>query len=72
TGRTHQIRAHFEYIKYPLVGDSLYGVRNDQIYRLGQLLHAKELTLVHPRTKKVLTFTCPLPNYFQEILDKLE
>ncbi|MFA5481490.1 MAG: RluA family pseudouridine synthase, partial [Bacilli bacterium] len=45
TGRTHQIRAHFEYIKYPLVGDSLYGVRNDQIYRLGQLLHAKELTL---------------------------
>ncbi len=71
TGRTHQIRVHFEYIKHPLVGDLLYGRKNDSIYQGGQLLHAKELTLIHPRTESVNTFTTPLPSYFKEILENL-
>lgn len=68
TGRTHQIRVHFEYIKHPLVGDLLYGRKNDSIYQGGQLLHAKELKLVHPRTKEAKTFSCDIPTYFKEII----
>lgn len=71
TGRTHQIRVHFEYIRHPLVGDSLYGSKSDGIFKGGQLLHAKELTLIHPRSKKLMTFTCPLPDYFKDVLKNL-
>lgn len=71
TGRTHQIRVHFEYIRHPLVGDPLYGKKHDAIYQGGQLLHAKELSLIHPTTGKVMTFTCPLPSYFEEVLKNL-
>lgn len=71
TGRTHQIRVHFEYIRHPVVGDPLYGKKNDAIYQGGQLLHAKELTLVHPTTGKTMTFTCPLPAYFEDVLKTL-
>lgn len=71
TGRTHQIRVHFEYIRHPLVGDPLYGKKKDALYQGGQLLHAKALTLVHPRTKEIMTFMCPFPLYFKEMLDQL-
>ena len=71
TGRTHQIRVHFEYIRHPLVGDPLYGKKKDALYQGGQLLHAKALTLIHPRTKEVKTFACALPAYFEEILKNL-
>lgn len=71
TGRTHQIRVHFEYIRHPVVGDPLYGKKNDAIYQGGQLLHAKELTLVHPTKGKTMTFTCPLPTYFEDVLKTL-
>ncbi|NCA95447.1 MAG: RNA pseudouridine synthase, partial [Methanomicrobia archaeon] len=71
TGRTHQIRAHFEYIRHPVVGDPLYGKKHDAIHQGGQLLHAKELSLVHPTTGKVMTFTCPVPSYFEEVLKNL-
>ncbi len=72
TGRTHQIRVHFEYIKHPLVGDLLYGRKNDSIYQGGQLLHAKELKLVHPRTKDIETFSCPMPQYFKDVIAELK
>lgn len=72
TGRTHQIRVHFEYIRHPMVGDSLYGKKADSIYKGGQLLHAKELTLIHPTSKKRMTFSAPLPKYFENVLKTLE
>ena len=71
TGRTHQIRVHFEYIKHPLVGDPLYKKKKDAIYEGGQLLHAKELTLFHPGTHKEITFTCAIPEYFKKVLEQL-
>jgi 23S rRNA pseudouridine1911/1915/1917 synthase len=56
---------------HPCVADTVYGFKK-QKYRLdGQLLHAAELSLTHPRTKERMTFTAPLPADFQEILDKL-
>lgn len=71
TGRTHQIRVHFEYIKHPLVGDPLYGKKNDPIYQGGQLLHAKELFFIHPSTHREMKFTSPIPQHFNELLENL-
>ncbi len=72
TGRTHQIRVHLSYIKHPLVGDTTYGPKK-QLYGLdGQLLHAKTLGFVHPRTGEYMEFNSELPEYFTEVLEKLE
>lgn len=71
TGRTHQIRVHMEYIKHPVIGDPVYGSGNKSIYDKGQLLHAYRLTLIHPTTKKEVSFEAPLPEYFQNVLDSL-
>lgn len=69
TGRTHQIRVHMQYIKHPIVGDPVYGYRKQGIKANGQILHAYQLTFVHPRTKEEMTFTCPLDN---ECLNAIE
>ncbi|MFA6755182.1 MAG: RluA family pseudouridine synthase [Bacilli bacterium] len=71
TGRTHQIRVHMEYINHPVVGDPLYGENNCFLYNKGQLLHAYKLTFIHPTTKKEVSFECPLPKYFKDIIDNL-
>ena len=71
TGRTHQIRVHMEYIDHPVIGDPLYGKGNRKLYNGGQLLHAYELTLTHPRTGEGMTFEAPLPKHFVEILEHL-
>ena len=72
TGRTHQIRVHLSYIKHPLVGDTTYGPKK-QLYGLdGQLLHAKTLGFVHPRTGEYMEFHSELPDYFTETLDRIE
>lgn len=72
TGRTHQIRVHLSYIKHPLVGDVTYGPKK-QLYGLeGQLLHAKTLGFMHPRTGEYMEFQSDLPDYFMEVLAKLE
>ena len=71
TGRTHQIRVHFAYIKHPVVGDPLYGSGKKHFNLDSQALHAHLLGFNHPRTGKYLEFTSPLPEYFQEILVSL-
>ena len=70
TGRTHQIRVHLAYIKYPVVGDPVYG-RKESIALNGQLLHAHKLSLIHPTSGKRLTFEAPLPPYFEAVLQQL-
>ncbi len=71
TGRTHQIRVHMKYIGHPLAGDPLYGPRKT-LPGHGQYLHARLLGFKHPRTGKQMTFTAPLPDYFRQMLDKLD
>ena len=68
TGRTHQIRVHMKYINHPIVNDPVY---NKNIYGdFGQMLHAKEIEFIHPKTKEVMKFTCDAPKEFYEILEK--
>lgn len=78
TGRTHQIRVHFQYLGYPLVGDDTYGHR--QNIRLAdltgytaprQMLHAGRLTFTHPRSGKRIRFEAPLPPDFLDALSAL-
>ncbi len=71
TGRTHQIRVHMKYIGHPLAGDPLYGPRKT-LSGNGQYLHARLLGFKHPRTGKQMTFTSPLPEYFQKKIARLE
>ena len=71
TGRTHQIRVHMAYIGHPLVGDTVYGGRVVKALA-GQCLHARKLTFVHPRSGEAMTVECPLPDWFQTVLNKLE
>lgn len=70
TGRTHQIRVHMKYIGYPLAGDPKYGPRKT-LDLGGQALHAGVLGFNHPRTGEYLEFEAPLPDYFEELLNKL-
>ena len=71
TGRTHQIRVHMAYINHPIAGDPLYGVKKPELGLTRQCLHAKELTFLHPRTGEEITVSCPLPEEFQNALQKL-
>lgn len=75
TGRTHQIRVHFQYLKHPLVGDDTYGQRqNRRLTELTrytaprQMLHAYELGFIHPRSGKKLEFAAPVPADFADAL----
>ncbi len=72
TGRTHQIRVHFQHIRHPLVGDTVYrrGTRHG-IEFLRQALHAATLSLKHPRTGEMVQWNSPLPRDMQRLLDSL-
>ena len=72
TGRTHQIRVHMAYLHHPLVGDEVYGKKDSNFKVKGQRLHAKVLGFIHPTTNKYVEFDSELPEYFKDILDKLE
>ncbi len=71
TGRTHQIRVHLSWRKHPILGDMVYGSKRPELGQHSQCLHAKELTFRHPRTGEAVTVSCPLPDYFEEVLKKL-
>lgn len=86
TGRTHQIRVHFQYIKHPLFNDFEYG--GDKILKgttftkykqfvencfkmiPRQSLHAKSLGFTHPKTKKWMSFESELPSDMQSVIEK--
>jgi len=71
TGRTHQIRVHMASIGYPVVGDETYGFKKPKYKIQGQMLHAKILGFIHPKTKEYVEFISELPANFQELLTKL-
>lgn len=72
TGRTHQIRVHLASLGHPLLGDTVYGAKKPVPGLAGQCLHAKKLSFVHPRTGERVTVECPLPDWFEDILRRLD
>jgi 23S rRNA pseudouridine1911/1915/1917 synthase len=83
TGRTHQIRVHLEWLRHPVVGDSVYGGGRDNsvqdpklraaIRKLGrQFLHAARIRFQHPRTEKMQEFSAPLPSALADLFASIE
>jgi 23S rRNA pseudouridine1911/1915/1917 synthase len=83
TGRTHQIRVHLSHIRYPIVGDAVYGgrlalpkgaapalVEGLRAFRR-QALHAARLAFTHPITGKQIVCEAPLPPDMQQLLKLL-
>ena len=71
TGRTHQIRVHMAYIGHPILGDTVYGAKKEVPGLTGQRLHAVGLRFLHPRTHEVVELSCPLPEEFTRMLQKI-
>lgn len=78
TGRTHQIRVHFQHIGHPLVGDNVYGTKqNARLKTLTryaatrQMLHAWKLGITHPTTAAPLNFEAPFPEDYLKTLTAL-
>jgi 23S rRNA pseudouridine1911/1915/1917 synthase len=71
TGRTHQIRVHMASIGHPLVGDPKYGPAKTEPGIKGQALHSSEIHFTHPRTGEAMTFTAPLPQDMQDLIERL-
>jgi len=78
TGRTHQIRVHTSYRNHPVFGDDVYGAGKTPLEREfskrfeGQCLHAKSIGFIHPRSGEYLFFDSDLPEYFKDLLNRLE
>ncbi len=84
SGRTHQIRVHFDSIHHPLIGDPAYGSNQKppapkttelkgalKLFQR-QALHAAELSLTHPRSNETMSWTSPLPQDMEDLLTALE
>jgi 23S rRNA pseudouridine1911/1915/1917 synthase len=72
TGRTHQIRVHFQHLRHPLVGDATY--RRGTRHGVGfprQALHATELALVHPASGAAVSWRSALPRDMKRLLQGL-
>ena len=71
TGRTHQIRVHMEYIRHSVVGDPLYGNKANSFGVTSQLLHAGNISFVHPKDGRDVSFSAALPLDMEQILEQL-
>ena len=72
TGRTHQIRVHMAHIGHPILGDTVYGRKKPELGQSSQCLHAGMLCFRHPRDARPVIVQAPLPEYFLQVLEKLE
>ena len=72
TGRTHQIRVHMAHIGHPILGDMVYGRKKPELGLSSQCLHAFSLCFTHPRTGQPVLVFADLPQYFKEVIAKLE
>ncbi len=72
TGRTHQIRVHMAHIGHPILGDTVYGHKKPELGQDSQCLHAGLLCFRHPRDGRPVMVGADLPEYFKEVLEKLE
>ena len=72
TGRTHQIRVHMAYIGHPILGDTVYGHKRAELGQSSQCLHAGVLCFSHPRDGHPVMVFAELPQYFKDVLEKLE
>ncbi len=72
TGRTHQIRVHMASIGHPILGDMVYGRKKPELGQDSQCLHAAVLCFQHPRDGRPVVVFADLPQYFQDVLAKLE
>ncbi len=79
TGRTHQVRVHFQHIGFPIVGDDTYGSRQNRKlegmtrYKAPrQMLHAFRLAFIHPHSGKRVSFEAPWPEDFKDAVTALK
>ena len=69
TGRTHQIRVHLASRAHPILGDTVYG--KAALGMDSQCLHAVSLCFVHPRSGEKISLSCPIPEEWTALLEKL-
>ena len=72
TGRTHQIRVHMAHIGHPILGDLVYGRKKPELGQDSQCLHAGALCFSHPRDGRPVMVFADLPQYFKDVIAKLE
>ena len=72
TGRTHQIRVHMAHIGHPILGDTVYGRKKPELGQDSQCLHAGALCFQHPRDGRPVMVFAELPQYFKDVIAKLE
>ncbi len=73
TGRTHQLRVHFSHIGHPILGDPVYGGLKHDIPKPPRLmLHAYEISFIHPRTQEKMDFLAKIPEEFEHYIKNLK
>jgi 23S rRNA pseudouridine1911/1915/1917 synthase len=72
TGRTHQLRVHLAGLGTPVVGDPIYGRRDDRLGEIGLMLHAWKLSILLPGATEAAHFRAPLPPHFARLLRALK